>query len=69
MVEVEFDFKLDDMVIAEKTGFQGVIKMCAIQGDPEHPEIVYYISGANTSDWYPERLLSYVKNIVGESNG
>jgi hypothetical protein len=57
MKSVNFRFNLDDKVTVEKTNFSGVVTMCAIQGDPEKPETVYYVAGANGRDWYPERLL------------
>ncbi|MCL2138690.1 MAG: hypothetical protein FWH41_04070 [Treponema sp.] len=57
MKSVEFRFNLDDKVIAKTAGFSGIVSMCAIQGDPETPEIVYYVKGATGSDWYAERLL------------
>jgi len=57
MKSVGFRFNLDEKVTVEKTGFTGVITMCAIQGDPDKPENTYFVLGANGSDWYPERLL------------
>jgi hypothetical protein len=57
MKSVGFQFNLDEKVIVEKTGFFGVVTMCAIQGDPAQPENVYYVLGATGSDWYAERLL------------
>ena len=56
-MKVDFKFNLDEKVTVEKTGFSGVITMCAIQGDPEMPETVYYVSGATGDGWYAERLL------------
>jgi len=57
MKSVGFKFNLDEKVVVEKTGFSGVITMCAIQGDPEQPENVYYILGNTAEGWYAERLL------------
>jgi len=57
MKSVGFEFNLDEKVTVVKTGFSGVVTMCAIQSDPEKPEKVYYVLGATGSDWYAERLL------------
>ena len=57
MKTVGFQFNLDEKVTVEKTGFSGVITMCAIQGEVEHPEKVYYVQGTGGASWYPERLL------------
>ena len=57
MKSVGFRFNLDEKVTVEKTDFSGIVTMCAIEGDPENPEIVYYVSGATANGWYPERLL------------
>ena len=57
MKSVDFKFNIDEKVIVEKTGFSGIITMCAIQGDANEPEKVYYIQGATGDGWYAERLL------------
>jgi hypothetical protein len=57
MKNVNFKFTLDQKVTVEKTGFSGLISLCAIQGDPEKPENVYFVSGATGDGWYAERLL------------
>lgn len=57
MKSVGFRFNLDEKVIVEKNGFTGVITMCAIQGDSEKPESVYFVQGAASSGWYTEKLL------------
>jgi len=60
-MDIKFLFRLDQKVKVERIGFSGVVTMCAIQGDPKNPEIVYYISGATAKDWYAERLLTSVE--------
>ena len=60
-MKADFKFNLDEKVTVEKTGFSGVITMCAVQGDPEKPDIVYYVSGATGEAWYAERLLKEAK--------
>ena len=57
MKTVGFQFNLDEKVTVEKTGFSGVITMCAIQGYVNEPEKVYYVQGTGGASWYPERLL------------
>jgi hypothetical protein len=57
MKSVNFKFNLDDKVKNTKTGFTGVISMCAIDGDPESPETRYFIQGTEKGIWFPERLL------------
>jgi hypothetical protein len=57
MKSVSFRFNLDEKVTAMNTDFTGVIMLCAIQGDPAHPEIVYYINGAGKNEWVAEKLL------------
>ena len=57
MKSVDFKFNIDEKVIVEKTGFSGIITMCAIQGDVNESEKVYYIQGATGDGWYAERLL------------
>jgi len=57
MKTVGFQFNIDEKVTVKKTGFTGVITMCAIQGDVEHPEKVYYVQGTGGEAWYAERLL------------
>jgi len=61
VLNICFQFNLDDKVTNIKTGFSGLISMCAIQGSPENPEVVYYVNGAEHSDWCAERLLKEVK--------
>jgi hypothetical protein len=57
MKSVGFKFNLDEKVTAENINFSGVITLCAIQGDPANPEIVYFVQGAEASHWLAERLL------------
>ena len=57
MKSVSFKFNLDEKVTNIKTGFSGVVTLCAIQGDPSSPEIVYFVNGAGNSEWHAERLL------------
>jgi hypothetical protein len=57
MKSVGFRFNLDEKVTVEKTGFSGVITMCAIQGEVSQPEKVYYVQGTGCAAWYAERLL------------
>jgi hypothetical protein len=57
MKSVNFNFTIDEKVTAEKNNFSGIVIMCAIQGNPENPEKVYYLEGATGGGWYPERLL------------
>jgi hypothetical protein len=57
MKSVSFRFNLDEKVLVEKTGFSGVVTMCAIQGNVDEPEKVYFIQGASGDGWYSERLL------------
>ena len=57
MKEVKFGFELDQKVVVEKTGLVGIITTCAVSGNPENPEIIYYVSGATGDGWYSERLL------------
>jgi len=54
---VSFKFNLDEKVVNMKTGFKGIVTLCAIQGDPASPEIIYYVSGAENGEWHAERLL------------
>jgi hypothetical protein len=61
MKSVSFRFNLDEKVHAEKNDFSGIVTMCAIQGNPDNPENIYYLEGMNTGGWYPERLLKEVK--------
>ena len=60
MGAIHFKYNLDIKVTNIKTGFIGLVSMCAIQGNPENPEIVYFINGAEHSDWCAERLLKEV---------
>ena len=57
MKSVSFKFNLDEKVTNMKTGFSGIVTLCAIQGNPESPEIVYYVNGTQNTDWVAERLL------------
>ena len=57
MLTIDFIFKLEQKVVVEKTGFSGVVTMCAIQGDSCNPEKIYYVLGATGDGWYSERLL------------
>jgi hypothetical protein len=57
MTSVCFDYSLDQKVCVETIGFTGIVVMCAIQGEGEK---VYYIQGAASSGWYPERLVKEV---------
>ena len=57
MKSVSFRFNLDEKVTVVKTNLTGIVTLCAIQGDPEHPENTYYVSGATGEGWYAERLL------------
>ena len=52
MKSVGFRFNIDEKVTVEKTGFSGVITICAIQGDVNEPEKVYYVQGATGEGWY-----------------
>jgi hypothetical protein len=58
MKSVNFKFNLDQKVKAASVDFIGIITMCAIQGDPANPEIVYYVQGEKNCFWYAERLLT-----------
>jgi len=57
MKSVGFQFNLDEKVTVEKTGFSGIITTCAIRGDVNEPEKVYYIQGNGGEGWYAERFL------------
>jgi len=57
MKTVGFQFNLDEKVTVEKTDFSGIVTMCAIQGDVNQPEKVYFIQGTSNAGWYAERLL------------
>jgi hypothetical protein len=57
MKSVGFKFNLNEKVIAGKNDFSGIVTMCAIRGDAENPEQIYYVQGATASDWYSEKLL------------
>jgi hypothetical protein len=57
MKTVEFKFSIDQKVCVKKIGFTGIVVMCAIQGEGEK---IYYIQGAASSGWYPERLIKEV---------
>jgi hypothetical protein len=54
---IHFKFNLDEKVTVIQTGFSGIISLCAIQGDPASPEIVYFVNGVGNCNWYAERLL------------
>jgi hypothetical protein len=56
-----FDFYLEQKVKVAAINFTGIVTMCAIQGDPEDPDTVYYVQGAENSAWYAERLLTEVE--------
>jgi hypothetical protein len=57
MTSVCFNFSLDQKVSVETIGFTGIVAMCAIQGEGEK---IYYIQGAASSGWYPEKLVKEV---------
>ena len=57
MKEVVFKFSLDQKVTADKFDFTGVITTCAIEGNPESPEIVYFVKAADKVSWFAERHL------------
>jgi hypothetical protein len=57
MKSVCFNYSLDQKVCVESIGFTGIVVMCAIQGEGEK---VYYVQGAASSGWYPERLVKEV---------
>jgi hypothetical protein len=56
-MKINFDFELDQKVKVEKTGLTGIVSMCAIEGNPEYPDVIYYVKGIEFSDWYAGRLL------------
>jgi hypothetical protein len=57
MIIVCFNYSLDQKVCIETIGFTGIVTVCATQGEGEK---VYYIQGAASSGWYPERLVKEV---------
>jgi hypothetical protein len=57
MASVSYKFELDQKVSVETIGFTGIVTMCAIQGEGEK---IYYIQGAASSGWYPEKLVKEV---------
>jgi hypothetical protein len=57
MTSVCFYFSLDQKVSIETIGFTGLVTMCAIQGEGEK---IYYIQGAASSGWYPEKLIKEI---------
>jgi hypothetical protein len=57
MKTVGFQFNLDEKVTVEKIGFSGIITMCAIRGNVNEPEKIYFVQGISGEGWYAERSL------------
>jgi hypothetical protein len=60
MKSVSFKYDLGQFVTVIRTGLTGIITMCGIGGDPDAPNISYFINGVGASDWYLEKFIKEV---------